>query len=81
MESWSWNIENEDYLNKTIERCKKQKIILPKFSQLKNPATIPQSIQKKLEKVGLEDVNPLNLFRINWRNDTKTGRIGEINFL
>ena len=81
MPNWSWEIENEDYLNKTIERCKKQKIVLPKFSQLKNPETIPQSIQKKLEKVGLEDVNPLNLFRINWRNDYKSGKIGEINFL
>ncbi|MCL6100805.1 MAG: pyridoxal-5-phosphate-dependent protein subunit beta, partial [Bacteroidetes bacterium] len=81
MHNWSWEIENEDYLNKTIERCKKQKIVLPKFNQLKNPETIPQSIQKKLEKVGLEDVNPLNLFRINWRNDIKTGRIGGINFV
>ncbi|MBA4407526.1 pyridoxal-5-phosphate-dependent protein subunit beta, partial [bacterium] len=68
-------------LKKTIQRCKELKIILPKFSQLKNPDSIPQSIQKKLEKVGLEDINPLNLFRINWQNDVKTGRIGGINYL
>ncbi len=81
MYNWSWHIENEEYLKKTIQRCKELKIILPKFSQLKNPDSIPQSIQKKLEKVGLEDINPLNLFRINWQNDVKTGRIGGINYL
>lgn len=81
MYNWSWHIENEEYLKKTIQRCKEQKILLPKFSELKNPETIPQSIQKKLEKVGLEDINPLNLFRINWQNDVNTGRIGGINYL
>lgn len=81
MYNWSWHIENEEYLKKTIQRCKELKIVLPKFSQLKNPESIPQSVQKKLEKVGLEDINPLNLFRINWQNDIKTGRIGGINYL
>lgn len=81
MYNWSWQIENEEYLKKTIQRCKELKIILPKFSQLKNPDSIPQSVQKRLEKVGLEDINPLNLFRINWQNDVKTGRIGGINYL
>jgi ATP-dependent DNA helicase RecG len=44
MNNWSWQtclpigkIENKEYLKKTIERCKKQKIILPKFSEIKNP--------------------------------------------
>ncbi|PKL81912.1 MAG: pyridoxal-5-phosphate-dependent protein subunit beta [Ignavibacteriae bacterium HGW-Ignavibacteriae-3] len=80
MHNWSWNIENEEYLKKTIQRCKEQKILLPKFSQLKNPNTIPESIQSKLVKVGMEETNPLNLFRINWRNDIKTGKPGGINF-
>lgn len=81
MHNWSWNIENEEYLKKTIQRCKEKNILLPRFGQLKNPDTIPQSIQKQLEKVGLEERNPLNLFRINWRNDINTGRIGGINYL
>ncbi|MCX6170403.1 MAG: pyridoxal-phosphate dependent enzyme [Ignavibacteriales bacterium] len=81
MHNWSWQIENEEYLKKTIKRCKEQNIYLPKFSQLKNPETIPQNIQKKLEKVGLEEINPLNLFRINWQNDPESGKIGGINFL
>ncbi|MHB8931508.1 MAG: pyridoxal-phosphate dependent enzyme, partial [Melioribacteraceae bacterium] len=81
MYNWSWQIENEEYLKKTIQRCKEQKIFLPKFSQLKNPESIPQGVQKKLEKVGLEEINPLNLFRINWQNDPENGKIGGINFL
>ncbi|TSA30418.1 MAG: pyridoxal-phosphate dependent enzyme [Ignavibacteriales bacterium] len=81
MNNWSWQIENKEYLKKTIERCKKQKIILPKFSEMKNPGTIPQKIQDKLPKVGMQDTDPLNLFRINWQNDSTTGKIGGINFL
>mgnify|MGYP002065013970 CR=1 FL=1 len=29
----------------------------------------------------MQEVHPLNLFRINWRNDHATGSIGDINFL
>ena len=81
MNNWSWQIENKEYLKKAIERCKKQKIILPKFSEMKNPETIPQKIQDKLVEVGLQETDPLNLFRINWQNDSATGKIGDINFL
>ncbi len=81
MLQWNWKIENESYLKKTIERCRKHKIILPTFKQLKHPESIPESIQKSLEKIDLQELHPLNLFRINWRNNTSTGRIGEINYL
>ena len=81
MNNWSWQIENKEFLKKTIERCKKQKIILPKFSEMKSPETIPQKIQDKLLKVGMQETDPLNLFRINWQNDSATGKIGGINFL
>ena len=80
MRTWNWEIKNRDYLKRTIERCKRQKIILPTFNQLKHPNTIPEEIQMKLEKIGMEDLNPLNLFRINWQNDPRTGRIGGVNF-
>jgi cysteine synthase len=81
MERWSWQIENKDYLKKAIKRCKEQQILLPTFGQLKHPDTIPSKINDKLEKVGLEEINPLNLFRINWRNNHTTGKIGDINYL
>ncbi len=81
MGSWNWNIENEDFLQKTVKRCRENKIILPKFSEQKNPETISKKIQSELTKIDLQEVHPLNLFRINWRNDPSTGGIGEINFL
>ncbi len=81
MHNWNWQIENETYLKKTIKRCREKKIILPTFKQLKEPNTIPQKIQKQLELIGINDLHPLNLFRINWRNDKSTGKIGAINYL
>jgi len=81
MFSWNWEIENKDYLNKTIKRCKQQKIILPTFKQLKNPETIPDQIKSRLKNIDMQELHPLNLFRINWRNDTDTGEIGDINYL
>ncbi len=81
MENWNWDIQNDEYLKRTIRRAKERKIILPTFKQLKHPETIPNEIQEKLREIGLWDVHPLNLFRINWANDYKTGGIGDINFL
>jgi cysteine synthase len=81
MESWNWEIVNRQYLENTIKRCREKKIILPTFAQLKNPETIPQGILQDLEQVDLQKVHPLNLFRINWRNDPKTNGFGEINYL
>jgi len=81
MFNWNWDVENEKYLQNTLKRCKEKKIVLPKFSELKNPETIPNEINEKLKNVPLQDINALNLFRINWRNDPETHGIGGINFL
>lgn len=67
-------------MQNTIKRCKQQNIILPTFNELKHPDTIPESIPKKLEKIDLQELNPLNLFRINWRNNPVNGRISGINY-
>lgn len=79
--NWKWNIENEDFLLKTVTRCKEKEILLPTFDQLKHPDKIPTEIQEKLKKVDIQDLHPLNLFRINWRNDPNTDGIGDINYL
>ena len=81
MTNWTWEIKDKSFLQKTIERCKKQKINLPTFNQLKHPDTIPPEIKKKLKEVDMQEVHPLNLFRINWRNDPETGGIGDINYV
>lgn len=81
MNNWNWQIQNKTFLEKTITRCREKKIILPTFKQLKDPNSIPAKIQKRFETIDINDLHPLNLFRINWRNDKSTGKIGEINYL
>jgi cysteine synthase len=67
----------------TVKRCREKNIIIPTFEQLQNPDLIPEGIKKELENIGLWDVNPLNLFRITWKNEpTKHGGgYGDVNFL
>ncbi len=68
---------------RNIRRCRERGIVLPTFSQMKEPGTAPRSIQEGLRKVGLWDVNPLNLHRITWRNQPAAsgGLFGEVNWL
>ena len=68
-------------IKKTAARCKKQGITIPTFAQMRNPELIPKSVTKQLPKIGLWDVNPLNLFRISWKNDIGTGLFGNVNYL
>lgn len=53
---------------KTAAIAKSRQMKLPTFEQMKNPETIPQEVKEQLKDVGLWDVNPLNLFRISWKN-------------
>ncbi len=59
----------EEQLKRTVKRAKDRNIVIPTFAQMKNPDLIPDSIKEKLATVGLWDVNPLNLFRITWKNE------------
>ncbi|MHA2169807.1 MAG: pyridoxal-phosphate dependent enzyme [Candidatus Kariarchaeaceae archaeon] len=59
---------SEHQLENAIQQARTQQIILPTFSQMKNPKLIPPSIMDKLKNVGLWDFDPLNLFRITWKN-------------
>lgn len=62
---------NETSLSRNIENAKENHIIIPTIAQMKKPKTIPEAIQQKLKTVGLWDINPLNLFRITWKNEPK----------
>jgi len=60
---------NEDVLRKTAQRCRERNIIIPTFAQQKNPDTVPDGIKARLRQVGLWDIDPVNLFRITWKNE------------
>ena len=68
-------------VKKTAARCKARGITIPTFAQMRDPETIPQSIKAKLTDVGLWDINPLNLYRISWKNDITNGLFGGVNYL
>lgn len=75
-------IENEG-MQHSIERVREQGIIIPTFAQMRNPDLIPADIKSRLSKIGLWDVNPLNLFRITWKNEpvASGGGFGNVNFM
>ena len=62
---------NKAALERNIQRAKENNIIIPTIAQMQNPDLIPGAIKDKLVNVGLWDVNPLNLFRISWKNEAK----------
>ena len=68
---------------RAIERVRQRGIIIPTFAQMKDPSQIPSGILDRLKKVGLWDVDPLNLFRITWKNEPKAsgGGFGGVNYL
>ena len=81
MDNWNWDIQNETYLKHSLQRARERKILLPTFKQLRNPQSIPQKIQQELTTIDPQALHPLNLFRINWRNDPQRNTIGKINYL
>ncbi len=74
---------NKEARENNIKRCRERNIILPTIAQMKNPELIPNNIKAKLKGVGLWDVNPLNLFRITWKNEPmeRGGTFGGVNYL
>lgn len=68
---------------RAVKRARERNIILPTLAQMKNPELIPDKIKEQLKDVGLWDINPLNLFRITWKNEPtdKGGQFGGVNYL
>jgi cysteine synthase A len=68
---------------RAIQRVRERNIVVPTFAQMKNPGLAPAGVKGKLAKVGLWDVNPLNLFRITWKNQpvAQGGGYEDVNFI
>jgi cysteine synthase len=60
---------NDEQLTKTIESIKERNILIPTLAQMKDPNKIPEKIKEKLKSTGLMDIDPVNLFRISWKNE------------
>ena len=70
-------------LENTVKRCRERKVILPTYKQMRNPELIPEKIKEELRNIGLWDLNPLNLFRITWKNEPVRhgGKFNGVNFI
>ena len=74
----------KENLEKNIKKAKENNVIIPTFKQMRDPQNnVPEKIKAKLKGVGLWDINPLNLFRITWKNEKTLsgGLFGEPNFI
>jgi cysteine synthase A len=70
-----------DRLERTVRRARERGIIIPTFSQMKDPTKVPDPIRNRLREIGLWDLHPLNLFRITWKNEPTPygGGFGKVN--
>ncbi|MBL1216436.1 MAG: pyridoxal-phosphate dependent enzyme [Planctomycetes bacterium] len=71
-------------LQHAIECCRQRNIVIPTFAQFVNPqGTVPDAIKNRLAAIGLNDLDPANLFRITWHNEPveQGGQYGPVNFL
>ena len=78
----NFSIQKEK-LEHNIQVAKNNRIALPTYRQMKNPELMPQKIKDALKNVGLWDINPLNLYRITWKNEPmmKGGTFGGVNYI
>lgn len=72
-----------DRRERAVQRARERNIILPTLAQMKDPTLIPDKIKKQLKGVGLWDIDPLNLFRITWKNEpvASGGQFGGVNYM
>ena len=74
---------HKDRRARAIQRAKERNIIIPTYAQMKDPSKIPAKVKEELKSIGLWDIHPRNLFRINWHNQPSTsgGTFGGVNYL
>ena len=76
---------NQKGLGNAIACAKEHNIAIPTIAQMQNPDLIPEKIKDKLSGIGLWDFDPLNLFRVSWRNNPREkggdGKFGGVNFI
>ena len=62
------SVVDKDNYERSVSRFRDAGILLPTFSQLANPSSIPEEILQKLEDIDPNAAHPLNLFRVHWYN-------------
>jgi len=70
-----------DRRERAVARVRERGIIIPTFAQMVDPSRVPAPVRSRLASVGLWDLDPLNLFRITWKNEPRAsgGGFGAVN--
>jgi len=74
---------DEEVLSRAARRAAERGVVIPTFAQMVDPSSVPAIVTRRLGKIGLWDLDPLNLFRITWHNDpvSKGGGFGPVNWI
>ncbi|HIT68544.1 MAG TPA: pyridoxal-5-phosphate-dependent protein subunit beta [Candidatus Aphodomonas merdavium] len=66
-----------------VLRAREKGIVIPTFAQMRDPSKVPEEVLGKLKRTGLWDVDPVNLFRITWKNEPtdRGGLFGKPNYI
>ena len=67
---------HREALSRNIAAAREKGIVIPTYEQMKHPQTIPEPIRARLKTVGMWDVDPLNLFRVTWKNEPRAQGAG-----
>ncbi|GAC1314501.1 MAG: hypothetical protein NVSMB12_07880 [Acidimicrobiales bacterium] len=67
-----------DVYERTVARFRDQAIAMPTFAQLADPTTIPSAIRDRLNHVDPDAQDPLNLWRVHWYNDRRSGGFASV---
>jgi len=68
-------IDREVY-RRAVDRFRAAGILLPTFTQLAMPGTLPAPVRQALTGTAADEADPRNLFRVHWYNDH--GRAGQV---
>jgi len=73
----------DERLKRVVERARERGIVIPTFAQMVDPGGVPPAMRQRLQGIGLWDLDPLNLFRITWKNEpvAQGGGFGGVNYL
>ena len=74
---------NRDALTRNILKARESGVVIPTFRQMKDPSLVPSGVRSRLKDTGLWEMDPVNLFRVTWKNEpAQTGGLyGGVNYI
>jgi cysteine synthase A len=72
------HIVDQGVYDRTVQRFREARILLPTFAELAEPGTIPPAVRQALASVKPDEPHPLNLFRVHWYNDGSRSAFGSL---